>query len=207
MRPTRRKAPLDASSTRRAFLGGSVFAAVSAGLAACTTGTTQAAEVPNEIDIGFCQDMAVHHEQALAMCQRVLGRDSGNQVQTLAGEILQGQSYERGMMHTWLQSWGQSTAPPETIMGWMGMSMAPADMPGLATEEQLRALSTTEGLAQGRLFLELMRAHHVGGIDMAGAASGAGTYPVRHIAYHAITTQIYEVEVIDYLLETAYANV
>ena len=34
-------------------------------------------EEPTAADIGFCQDMSAHHLQALAMCLRVLGRDTG----------------------------------------------------------------------------------------------------------------------------------
>ncbi|MBX3100327.1 MAG: DUF305 domain-containing protein [Salinibacterium sp.] len=175
-----------------------------AALAACAP--TQTAVAPNEVDIGFCQDMAFHHEQALAMCQRVLGRATGSSVQTAAADILQNQSYERGMMHTWLQSWGESTAPPTTVMGWMGMGMPAADMPGLATVEQMRELATAEGLAQGRLFLTLMRSHHVGGVHMADAATGAATAPVRHIAKQASATQAFEIAMFDELLLTTYAT-
>ncbi|MGB3829222.1 MAG: YHYH protein [Ornithinimicrobium sp.] len=95
----------------------------------------------NDADIGFCTDMAFHHEQALAMCQRVLGRPTGDEVQSLAAEILQNQSYERGLMHAWLQEWGHSTSPPETVMGWMGMQMPAEDMPGLARDAQMSEMS------------------------------------------------------------------
>tara|TARA_Y100000814_G_scaffold272245_2_gene229562 strand:+ start:4350 stop:4961 length:612 start_codon:yes stop_codon:yes gene_type:complete len=189
---------------RRAFLGGTAAATLGALLTACTTEQADAAS-PNEIDIGFCQDMAFHHEQALAMCQRVLGTDTGSQVQTAAADILQNQSYERGMMHTWLQSWGESTAPPSTVMGWMGMEMAADMMPGLATDEEMRELALAEGLEKGRMFLELMRTHHVGGVHMAEAATGAATAPVRQIAAQAALVQAYEIEIFDELLATSYA--
>ena len=191
-------------STRRGLLGGAAFAVAGAALAACSS--TPSVATPNTIDIGFCQDMAFHHEQALAMCQRVLGRTTGSSVQTAAADILQNQSYERGMMHTWLQSWGESTASPTTVMGWMGMGMPAAEMPGLATVEQMRELATTEGLAQGRLFLTLMRAHHVGGVHMADAATGAATAPVRQIANQASATQAFEIAMFDELLRTTYAT-
>ena len=189
---------------RRAFLGGTAAATLGALLTACTTEQADAAS-PNEIDIGFCQDMAFHHEQALAMCQRVLGTDTGSQVQTAAADILQNQSYERGMMHTWLQSWGEGTAPPSTVMGWMGMEMAADMMPGLATDEEMRELALAEGLEKGRMFLELMRTHHVGGVHMAEAATGAATAPVRQIGAQAALVQAYEIEIFDELLATSYA--
>ena len=205
-------------ATRRGFIGVIGLSAVGVGLTACasfglvpdTSASSENAPSPNEIDIGFCQDMAFHHEQALAMCQRVLGRDTGSQVQTSAADILQNQSYERGMMHTWLQSWGKSTAPPSTVMGWMGMGtggegMPAADMPGLATADQMRQLALAESTEKGRLFLELMRTHHIGGVTMADAASGAATAPVRQIAFQASASQTFEITIFDELLATTYA--
>jgi uncharacterized protein (DUF305 family) len=179
-----------------------------AGLAACAPASAESAssDAPSEIDIGFCQDMSFHHEQALAMCQRVVGRDTGSAVQAAAAEILQNQSYERGMMHTWLQSWGESTAPPTTVMAWMGMGMPAEEMPGLATATDMRTLATTGGLAKGRLFLTLMRAHHVGGVHMANAAASAATAPVRQIAFQTSANQTFEIAMFDELLATTYAE-
>ncbi|MDJ0336099.1 DUF305 domain-containing protein [Salinibacterium sp. G-O1] len=198
------------STARRNFLALGAFAVAVAALTACTTtdgstgsGTT---ESPNEVDIGFFTDMALHHEQALAMCQRVIGRDNGDSVQALAADILQNQSFERGVMHTWLAVWGESTAPPATVMGWMGMEMPASEMMGLATDEQMSSLATTTGLAQGRLFLSLMRAHHVGGVHMAEMArEGAAIATVRSTAERMASIQNYEIGIIDQLLATTYA--
>ncbi|MDP3208134.1 MAG: DUF305 domain-containing protein, partial [Rhodoglobus sp.] len=71
---------------------------------------------------------------------------------------------------------------------------------------EMRELATTTGLAQGRLFITLMRAHHVGGVHMADAATGAATAPVRQIAFQASATQSYEIAMFDELLATTYAE-
>ena len=47
---------------------------------------------PTENDIGYCRDMSVHHLQAVDMCMRVLGRDTGDSVQAAAAEVLHFQS-------------------------------------------------------------------------------------------------------------------
>jgi uncharacterized protein (DUF305 family) len=195
-------------ATRRSLLGAATLAVASAALAACAPAenTSATSVAPNAIDIGFCRDMALHHEQALAMCQRVLGRDTGSQVQTAAADILQNQSYERGLMHTWLQSWGESTAAPTTVMEWMGMRMSAAEMPGIATALDMRDLAVVQGLEKGRLFLTLMRAHHEGGVHMADAATGAATAPVRQIAFQTSATQTFEIAMFDELLATTYAR-
>ncbi|MEV8268372.1 DUF305 domain-containing protein [Microbacterium sp. NPDC076911] len=196
-------------TSRRGLFVGSAAALVGAGLTACTTSTTVAAEsadAPNEADIGFCTDMAFHHEQALAMCQRVLGSDTGGSVQNSAAEILQNQSYERGLLHAWLASWGQSTAPPSEVMGWMGMSMPAETMPGLASADEMRALAELTGIDKGREFLVLMRTHHVGGIHMADmAVDMAAISRVKTIAQQMSAQQSYEIAMFDSLLETTYA--
>lgn len=190
---------------RRALLFGAGSVVAAASLAACA-GDSEAAPLPNAVDIGFSRDMAFHHEQALAMCQRVLGADTGGAVQASAAEILQTQSYERGMMHAWLASWGHSTAPPETVMAWMGHAVPAEQMPGLATDEQMAELAAATGLEKGRQFLTLMRAHHVGGVEMADEAQRqASIEDVQALASRMSATQTFEINQFDYLLANDYA--
>ncbi len=161
-------------------------------------------------DIGFCVDMSTHHIQALAMCQRVLGRDTGDPVQAAATEVLQTQAIEVGMMRAWLTDWGASTNAPEMAMGWMGMNdgagMPLAMMPGLASDDEMRELSLAVGIDRGRLWIELMRTHHLGGVDMAAAAIDlAAAEKVRRLARIQVDVQTYEIEQYDLLLATDYA--
>ena len=205
------------ATTRRSFLrsaGAGTALGVAAGIAG-TAITHSAAHAmsdtePSAVDIGFCTDMTVHHVQALAMCQRVLGRDTGGPVQAAAVEVLQTQAIEVGMMRAWLTDWGQSTATPTMAMGWMGMNdgegMPTAMMPGLASEAEMRALGSASGIDQGRLWLKLMRTHHVGGVDMATAAiEMASAEKVRRIAQVQVDVQTYEIGQYDLLLASDYA--
>ena len=158
-------------------------------------------DTPNVVDVGFATDMAFHHAQALAMCQRVLGTDTGGSVQSAAAEILQAQSYEMGLLQAWLRERGESTAPPDEAMGWMGAAVPAIEMPGSATDGEMLRLATLTGPEKGRRFLELMRAHHVGGIHMAEhAARHAGTETVRALAARMVEVQTYEIAVFDELL-------
>lgn len=166
---------------------------------------------PTEADIGFCQDMSIHHLQALAMCQRVLGRDTGDSVQAAAGEVLQNQAMEVGQMRAWLSDWGASTVPPTMVMAWMGANqgqgMPLANMPGYASNEELLELSTTQGIARGRRWLELMRAHHVGGVSMANQATVlCSSEKVVRLARIQVQSQSYEIAVYDQLLAGPYVN-
>lgn len=221
--------------SRRTFLGGAVLGGAGGVVtmtgihavshaAASSDDTTQSDHSASHVDIGFCTDMSAHHVQALDMCERVLGQDTGGAVQSAATEVLRNQSIEVGMMRAWLTDWGASTAPPETVMAWMAHSMDSetpmegemamdmsdgiplADMPGYASAEELSALALADGEAKGRLWLELMRAHHVGGVAMAEAALElASEEKVTRLARTQAEVQAYEISQYDLLLSTIYA--
>jgi uncharacterized protein (DUF305 family) len=164
-----------------------------------------ATEAPNDVDVGFATDMSFHHQQALAMSQRVLGSDTSGAVQAAAAEILQTQAYEMGLLQGWLREWGESTAPPDMttgeVMSWMDHARPADEMPGYATDEQMSELAALTGSAKGRMFLELMRAHHVGGIHMAAhAAEHAATEKIRTAAATMVEVQTYDIAVFDELL-------
>lgn len=198
--------------SRRRFLGLSVgvvgTALVGGTVGAC--GTDDSATEPTDVDIGFLADMSAHHGQALVLCQRVLGRDVGTPVTAAAAEVLQNQSIELGMMRAWLTDWGRSTAPPDTVMAWMhiGGGMPLAEMHGLASEAELAELSQLDGLAQGRYWLELMSAHHKGGVAMASAAASlASSEKVVRLAENQAAVQTFEIEQYQQLLDSTYATV
>lgn len=202
------------ATSRRGFLvaAGAGAAGVVGGVAIreATAADESGTESPSDADIGFLTDMTAHHVQALAMCQRVLGRDTGDAVQAAAAEVLQNQSIEVGTMRAWLADWGQSTSSPTTVMAWMGMNegqgMPAAMMSGLASDEEMRSLSLAEGTDRGRLWLVLMRAHHVGGVDMAEAAGElVSSEKVARLARIQAEVQSYEISQYDLLLSTAYA--
>lgn len=174
-------------------------------------GRARAQVEANDADFGFCRDMSIHHLQALAMCQRVLGRDTGGSVQAAAAEVLQNQAIEVGHMHAWLADWGQPTVPPTLVMGWMGANggegIPLADMPGYATVDELTELSLLSGWARGKRWLELMRAHHEGGVTMAnGAQELVASDKVRGLATRQARTQTYEIAQYDLLLAGPYAS-
>ena len=198
-------------SRRRLLLAASTGGvAVAGGYVSVTTApaAVASAEPPNDAAVGFCTDMTAHHLQAMAMCQRVLGRDTGDAVQAAASEVLQTQSIEVGMMRAWLTDWGESTSAPETVMAWMGPTFfcTLETMPGYASEAELHDLSLAEGTEKGRMWLELMRAHHVGGVLMASAATDlVDVEKVQRLAETQAAVQSYEIEQYDLLLASDYA--
>jgi uncharacterized protein (DUF305 family) len=111
---------------------------------------------PSAIDMGFSQDMAVHHEQAVLM-SNLAGTRANPAVQALADSILIGQSQELGVLRGWLLLWGKPAAS-SSPMSWMsggtspmhgvmegktGVTLSPeSSMPGMASPEKLNELWT-----------------------------------------------------------------
>lgn len=130
----------------------------------------------NAADIGFLQDMRIHHEQAVEMAFTYLSLpDTDPSLQTVARSILFGQSIDIGRMIQLLRDMGApEAAETDEAMAWMGMPTTHDQMPGMATQEQLDELANASGADADQLFIDLMVAHHEGGVHMAEAAVDAG---------------------------------
>lgn len=127
------------------------------------------------VDEGFVVDMRTHHQQAVEMALIQLGNGTEPEVHAYAREILVRQNVELGLMAAALQRWGIPTdRRPDTAMAWMEMPVPVAEMPGLASEEQMAAFRAAEGREVDRLFLDLMAEHHHGGVHMADYAAEHG---------------------------------
>jgi uncharacterized protein (DUF305 family) len=159
-------------------------------------GDANAGPDPNEVDIGFLQDMREHHDQAVAMSLMFLAlEDTSPGLRTVARSIVVGQSIESGRMIQLLRDVGADEANMgETSMGWMGMPTELGQMPGMATDAQLDQLAASSGTAADELFVELMTAHHEGGIHMAEFAAGeASMSQVRSLASSIVDSQRHEI--------------
>jgi uncharacterized protein (DUF305 family) len=122
--------------------------------------------------VGFLQDMRVHHDQAIELANLYLDRPGiDGSLGTIARGIAYGQAIEIGIM---VQLLGDLDAPAQnddgTAMAWMGMEVPTAEMPGMATEDQMVALGDADGGSADEQFVGLMVAHHEGGIEMMDAA-------------------------------------
>lgn len=171
---------------------------------AATDGT---AAGPGPVDIGFAQDMVVHHAQALVMAGLAHDRTDDPALLAIARQILLGQSREPGILQGWLILWQQPQLPSGPPMTWMssgehgehggrasdgGASVAP--MPGMATQAQLDRLGRRTGDRFDALFARLMIRHHLGGIAMAReAAERAALLEVRTLATGMERDQLQEV--------------
>ncbi len=160
-----------------AFLGGAVGYLV---------GTRSSATPSNAVDIGFLQDMADHHDQAITMALETYNRTQDPVIRGFAQDVLLFQRYELGQMDAYLADHRAARAgfdPQRTTMSWMGMGTPLESMTGMASREDMTALGHATGSDLDRTFLELMTAHHEGGVHMASyAALHAADPKVRALA-------------------------
>jgi uncharacterized protein (DUF305 family) len=149
---------------------------------------------PGSVDVGFLQDMRYHHDQATQMSLAYLQKPAAEQdpqLRIIAAEILLGQQLEAGAMVQLLHDYGQPDSNESgTGMSWMSMPLPIAQMPGMATAEQIAAMKAATGVDADRQFADLMLNHHLGGMHMAEyAADHASEHDVRVLAESMVKSQ------------------
>lgn len=167
----------------------------------------------HSIDAGFARDMSVHHSQAVEMAMLVDDRTADPGVKVLASDIALTQQEQIGRMKGWLVSWGLLPTGSRPAMRWMtdadhgghsgsASALLPdGRMPGMASQTDLDTLRARTGRPAEVLFLQLMVAHHRGGIPMAEHAAGsADTAGVRELARAIAAGQTAEVKVLEKML-------
>lgn len=145
------------------------------------------------VDVGFFDDMTTHHLQAIDLAtvytrygdDPVLLGDASKIIFNQAGDIRQ--------MRRALGDWRRS-GTPDVAMEWMGMHSPQDAQPGMATPEQVAALSRARGRRLDDLFSALMINHHAGGLHMAEYAKvHAKTSLARSLARFMERDQRFEI--------------
>lgn len=175
-----------------------------------------AAPEPGPVDVGFSQDMTVHHLQAVTMAAWERDHTDDPVLVQLATDLERTQNNQVGQMQGWLALWDESALPIDGHMAWMDDATAHAHgapvtanggvtrMPGMASEEELTRLRASSGPALDVLFLQLMLRHHQGGVEMlAHGAEHAAVPQVRNLAARMLGAQSSE---LDYLRELLAAR-
>ncbi len=185
--------------------------AVMAGSLVGSTSTPDA----DSVDVGFAQDMSVHHRQAVEMAAWERDNTRDPALKQLAYDIESTQNQQIGRMQGWLGLWEMPALPTGKHMAWMAgdTSMAGHEgmtgdmtggvdrMPGMASSDDLRRLRTATGRAMDVIFLQLMLRHHQGGATMLQYGKDhAETTEVRNLADQMLTAQTAETELMTSLL-------
>ncbi|MPZ84568.1 MAG: DUF305 domain-containing protein [Actinophytocola sp.] len=160
----------------------------------------------SSVDVGFAQDMRVHHLQAVTMAGIERDRTTDPVLRGIAFDIESTQLAQSSEMAGWLTVWEQPDLPPAGggHMAWMseggthshsngegGRTTGTVQrMPGMATTQELNQLRKLSGRDLDVLFLQLMLRHHQGGLEMAEyGAQHASEGHVRNLAAKIVTSQ------------------
>jgi uncharacterized protein (DUF305 family) len=167
--------------------------------------STPATPAADSVDVGFAQDMSVHHQQAVEMASWERDHTTDPVLAQLASDIEATQTSQIGRMQGWLELWGAASLPVGGHMAWMAapdghdhMSMGMptggvATMPGMASTQDLNALRTARGRPLDVLFLQLMLRHHEGGASMMQYGAAHAAVPqVRNLATQMLSSQTIE---------------
>lgn len=169
---------------------------------------------PGSVDVGFSQDMSVHHRQAVEMASWARDNTTDPRIRQLAFDIESTQNRQVGIMQGWLGLWNAPTLPTGGHMAWMGQaghaghSMAGMDaggsmsrMPGMASTEDLARLRATPPPQLDVVFLQLMLRHHEGGVSMLEyGRDHAEVAEVRNLATQMLIAQTAESQLMTSLL-------
>jgi uncharacterized protein (DUF305 family) len=136
--------------------------------------TSGVERIDNPVDVGFAQDMKIHHAQAVEMSAIVHARTADPGVSYLALDILTTQQGQIGIMTGWLDLWRQTQTSTRPVMSWMGHS---GQMAGMATDDEIAALKTLPDEQMEEQFLRLMIRHHAGALPMAAYVVEHGSSP------------------------------
>jgi len=219
--PPERRSP----SRRIVLVVAAAVTAVAIGLVGFSVGRLSTIENPTptstSAEAGFARDMQVHHLQGVELAMIIRDRTDAADVRLLGYDIATTQAQQAGQLYGWLTEWNLSQAGPEPSMTWMtrpGRSddghahtdgsaagtgtHSPGDpMPGLATAEQITALTAASGVDAERQFLTLMIAHHLGAVEMAQAVQDrADNTSVLGFANSVIISQEAEITLMESML-------
>jgi len=119
-------------------------------------------------DVQFMTGMISHHAQAIVMAKMAPTHGASSAVQTLCGRIINAQNDEITLMQNWLRDRNRPVpeakpVPMKMMMNGQEMVML---MPGMLSDDQMKALDAARGVAFDTLFLRGMIQHHGGAITM-----------------------------------------
>jgi uncharacterized protein (DUF305 family) len=163
----------------------------------------------DSVDVGFAQDMSVHHQQAVEMAGWERDHSTDPVLVQLASDIETTQNSQVGRMQGWLDLWGAAQLPVGgQYMAWMsepthdhGAGAVVTTMPGMASTADLAALRAATGQDLDVKWLQLMLRHHQGALGMLQYAADHAAVPqLRNLAAQMLKAQNAEIGYLTQLL-------
>lgn len=159
-----------------------------------------------EFETGFLNMMIMHHQSAIDMSKLAPDRASRQEVKSIAQKIIADQTREIGDMTGWLKAWYNATPQTGMMGGMSGMSgmgnMGNMGNMGMADMAKLQGL---KGDDFDKAFLEMMRVHHLGAVEMAKLVPDRATHAeLKTLGQNIISAQTTEIAQFDGWLKTWY---
>ena len=167
-------------------------------------------------DVEFMQGMIMHHAQAIEMTALIASHTENKELRSLGARISRSQDDEIRFMKRWLAARGESLfmPMPESMPGTSHMDSTNHAMdsmplmPGMLTEEQMKALGKATGAEFDRLFLKGMIQHHNGALtmvkDLFGSAGAGQDAEIFGFATDVDTGQRAEIRIMQALLDNRF---
>lgn len=157
-------------------------------------------------DVHFMSGMIHHHAQAVLIAGWAKSHGASAELQRLCERIVVAQTDEIGLMQRWLRDKGAPV--PEATPGPMKMEMNGMThemlMPGMLSDDELKALDAARGLDFDRLFLQGMIKHHEGAItmvdDLYASQGAAQDETVFRFSSDVVADQTTEIRVMQQML-------
>jgi uncharacterized protein (DUF305 family) len=172
--------------------------------------TASNGDVFNAADVRFATDMVPHHAQAIQMVTLTDGRTIDPAVKELADSIREAQAPEVEVMVDWLTAWGEQV--PDTALDHSHAGHDTSEMPdmggtdgmpGMMSVAEMQALADAPDAEFEVMFLEMMKQHHEGAVEMSEDEQAHGTFPDAVALAESIqSTQQVEIDEIDRLLDS-----
>jgi uncharacterized protein (DUF305 family) len=156
--------------------------------------------------------MVSHHAQAVIMAGWAPTHGARTNVRLLCERIVVGQRDEIGLMRSWLHDHHQPVPDPADTRMHMTMNGASQTMmmPGMLTDDEMKALDKSRGAEFDHLFLVGMIRHHQGAITMVNrlfASNGAAQDEVVFkFASDVFADQTTEIARMERMLESAHTT-
>lgn len=150
-------------------------------------------------DYDFMTGMIAHHAQAVLMAGWAPTHGASASLQRYCERVVVGQSDEIRLMQNWLKDHNQPVPDAKDTKMHMMMNGKMQDMlmPGMLSDDEMKALDKARGVEFDRLFLVGMMKHHQGAIDMVktlqssnGAAQDEFSFKLSNDIFADQTTEI-----------------
>jgi uncharacterized protein (DUF305 family) len=189
----------------------SLLAGCAGGQGGPTATGSASAQVFNDADVTFAQQMIVHHQEAIVMADMAEARAESPQIKQLATQIKSEQEPEIQTMSGWLRAWGKpvpgvttGTVSPMPTAG--ETPPMPTMMPGMTPQPRMSDMMQMHGAQFDHMFLQMMIEHHQGAIAMAKTEQASGANPqAKQLAKNIETSQTAQIAQMQQMLQSPSA--